>query len=339
MASKKKTPSKKPTTTSSKRASASRSGGAPKAAKASKPVVTKRAAGGTPATTIATNALTIVAPLSTAGYGAILNQTTKEERADLGGRTKGDGVLRDVGDWITLIMYARSKFAPSVLRYGDTRVAYLCMTALALGDVIAEARGARGGATSAGGARVAAFAAARSVRDDVLHALEQVTKGSADASALADVERDLAHDDQLAIALGKLADLADAWVTKAGKDEGVAALVSGAGLTSDDAAAARNAAAALVGASVDAKGAGSRAAQDPPDVNAAEGAVIAEMRIARRAFEQAKKKDPRVPALNPGAATRAVIGTHVRKPAAKPAPVPPPPAPGPSPANGGDAAS
>jgi hypothetical protein len=62
-------------------------------------------------------------------------------------------------------------------------------------------------------------------------------------------------------------------------------------------------------------------------VNAAEGALLAEMRVARDAFAAAHARNPAIPRLIPGAATRAVLGTHARR--AKEAPAAPAPAPTP----------
>lgn len=50
---------------------------------------------------------------------------------------------------------------------------------------------------------------------------------------------------------------------------------------------------------------------------AAEGAVLAEMRVARDAFATAHDRNPAFPRLIPGPATRGVLGTHAHR--AKPA--------------------
>ncbi len=272
----------------------------------------------TPTTVVATKTLASLAPLTSAARAAFLAQTTTQERADLGGRTKSDGVLRDAGTWIAQIAKFRSK-----TRYGENRLAFLCESTLALADAIATAKTGRSGAASAGALRNGSIASARAVRDDLLHALQQVTRGSADAAEVADAARVAQRDDELAESLSTLADLAEAFLAKAKKDAGAAALAEGASLTASDVDAARAASAALVSSGAARVTAGNARAQDTPEVNLAEGTVLAEMRVARRAFENANAIDPTVPRLNPGPATRNVLVSHAKaKAVAAPAPAP-----------------
>jgi hypothetical protein len=294
-------------------------------AKASAPS-TKVSTQETPATVVATKTLASLAPLSAAARAAFTAQTTTQERADLGGRTKSDGVLRDAGTWIAQIAKYRSK-----TRYGENRLAFLCESTLALADAIATAKTGRTGAASAGALRNGSISAARAVRDELLHALQQVTRGSAEAADVAEAARGGQRDDELAESLTALAEIADAFLTKAKKDAGAAALAEGASLTSADVAAVRSAATALVSTGAARVTAGNARTQDTPEVNLAEGTVLAEMRVARRAFENANAIDPTVPRLVPGPATRHVLGTHSHGKASPPVA---PSAPVASPTNG-----
>ncbi len=267
---------------------------------------------------IATKTLASIAPLTPAARTAIGAQTTAQERADLGGRTKSDGVLRDAGTWIPIIAKYRSK-----TRYGENRLAFLCESALELADAIAAATTGRTGASSAGAVRDGSFASARAVRGDLVHALEQVTRGSAEASAVADAARGADRDDELAESLGTLADIAEAFLAKAKKDAGAAALADGASLAASDVDAARAAAATLVSSGAARVTAGNARVNDTPEVNLAEGTVLAEMRVARRAFENANAIDPTVPRLIPGPATRNVLASHAKAKVALPPAAPP----------------
>jgi hypothetical protein len=259
----------------------------------------------TPATVVATKTLASLTPLTSAARAAFTTQTTTQERAELGARTKSDGVLRDAGTWIPIIAKYRAK-----TRYGENRLAFLCESTLALADAMATAKSGRSGAASAGALRNGSITTARVVRDDLLHALQQVTRGSADAAEVADAARGAQRDDELAESLSTLADLAEAFLAKAKKDAGAAALAEGASLTASDVDAARAASAALISTGAARVTAGNARANDTPEVNLAEGTVLAEMRVARRAFENANAIDPTVPRLVPGPATRHVLGTH-----------------------------
>jgi hypothetical protein len=288
-------------------------------AKTSKPSI-KVSTKETPATVVATKTLASLAPLTDAARAVFTGQTTAQERADLGGRTKSDGVLRDAGSWIPQIAKHRVK-----TRYGANRLAFLCESVLALSDAIATAKTGRTGAASAGALRNGSITAARAVRNELLHALQQVTRGSAQAADVADAAREAQRDDALAESLTSLADIAEAFLAKAKKDAGAAALAEGASLTAADVTAARSAAAALVSTGAARVAAGNARVQDTPEVNLAEGTVLAEMRVARAAFENANAIDPTVPRLVPGPATRHVLGTHshgkVSSPVAPSAPV------------------
>lgn len=280
---------------------------------------------GAPAEIVAANVLATLPPITDDVRAAFLSQTTPAERADLGGRTKSDGVLREAGLWIAKIQSARQTFGSTAIRYRDARVAFLCESTLSLADAINRARGGRTGARTSNSRRSAALLAARRVRDDLLHTLGQIARGGPDEAAIADVERDLTHDDQLAVALKKLASIGEGWLASAATDPRIAALVSGAGLDATDMANARTAAASLSEAGAGRAVAGRALVQDTPEVNIAEGTVLAEMRAAKKAFDAGATINPAIPRLVPGPATRHVLGAHSRGPKPAPPPVPPTP--------------
>lgn len=261
------------------------------------------------ATALATKTLATLPALTPAAREAFAQQTTPAERAQLGGQTKSAGVLRDAGAWLAVMTRALEKYGASI-RYGEGRVAFFCEAILTLDEAMSSARGARTGALVSNARRNAAMRQARAVRDDLLPALAQVTRGTSVAAQIDDVERDLLHDDQLAIALGKLADVLEAELSRAAKDPKAKARLDGATLTAADLARARGVQAALGAAGLERAEAGRTQHNDPPEVNAAEGTLLAEMRVAKKAFDAAHAQLATVPRLVPGPATRAVLGDH-----------------------------
>lgn len=277
----------------------------PKAKPQSKPAALPK----NPAVRLASKTLASLPALSDAARAAFAEQTTPQERAALGGRTKSANLLREAGNWLTIINRAIAKDGGSI-RYGSARVAYLCETILALDAAMNEARGARTEAVTSSARREAAMQGARVVRDDLLEALAQVTLGTSHAAELADIERDRRHDDQLAVALDELAGLLDRLLARAEQDAKTAALTEAARLSRRDLAHARAAREAIVAAGSARVEAGARLRNDPREVNLAEGALLAEMRVAKRAFDAARARTAAVPQLVAGAATRAVFGPH-----------------------------
>lgn len=269
-----------------------------------------------PAVALAVKTLSSLPALSDAARAAFAGQTTTEECAQLGGRTKSANVLREAGGWLAVINRGLAKHG-EVIRYGTARLAFFCEAMLALDAAMVEARGARTGAVASGARREAAMGSGRAVRDDLRHALGQVTRGTADAATLADIERDLLHDDQLAVALGKLGEILSAKLARAEEDPQTRALLDGARLSRADLERVEAAREAIVAAGSDRVEAGSRSRNDPRDVNIAEGMLLAEMRVAKKAFDAARTTLAAVPRLVPGPATRAVLGgrsgTHARR--------------------------
>ncbi len=272
------------------------------------PAKSNKAPAASPSVIVASRVLRSLPALGDAARRAFDAQTTAGEQAQLGGRTKSDGVLREAAQWISAIDSAKRKFGGAIA-YGEVRLAYLCTVLLDLADARESASGARDGAAKAAASREAALGKARAVRTSLLHKLEQIARGNAhDEAALEAVESDTRHDESLASGLDKLASRADAVLART--DETTRALVAGAELEASDAEQARAAKDALVTAGVAATDAGRRQAKDSPAVNLAEGRVLAEMRVAEKAFRQAHDQNPAIPRLVPGPAVRQVIGAR-----------------------------
>ncbi|AKF06759.1 hypothetical protein [Sandaracinus amylolyticus] len=271
-----------------------------------------------PTVQIAERSLAALAPLREPERAAFLAQTTPEDRAALGARTRADGVLRDLGPLIAHIDASVAKYGTTI-RYGAPRRAFLAQTTLELADALATATGKRDGATSASAQRNAALRRGRAVFGDLAHALSSIARGSAEAARLDAVERDFDHEDTLARGLRQLAELARGWIERARTDEAARALVAGAHLTEADVTSAERAAEALLTAGADRVGSGRASANDPPEVNVLEGIVLAEAREAWRAFEAARSNHPSIPRLPLGTALRQVIGTRPKRAKPKPA--------------------
>ncbi|HEX4516769.1 MAG TPA: hypothetical protein VH054_24645 [Polyangiaceae bacterium] len=294
---------------------------ATKAKSAAKPATVS-----SPSVVLATRALSSLPALKAAARDAFRAQTRAQERADLGGQTKSAGVLREAGAWIPTMAAALDRFGAAIA-YSKTRFAFYCESVLALSDAIAHATTTRSGSVTANARRDGALARAHEVRKDLRHALGDVTRGSDSAKRLATIDQRGQQDDVIASVLGQLADLADDVLASAKKDDGVAALVDGV-LSAELVVEARDVAGDLTSAGAGRFTAGPARVQDPPEVNLAEGTVLAEMRVVKNAFERAHEKNASIPHLVPGPETRKVLASHakgkVQPPALPPAQPSPP---------------
>jgi hypothetical protein len=276
------------------------------------------------AVAIATRTLAVLPPISDHARAAFLGQTTPQERAVLGGRTKAIDVLACAGQWIAIIKPALDRDrSRNSIRYPTGRLAFLCEETLALADAINHARAGQSGSSKAAARINATRATARHLRGELIHALQSITRGTADAAEVAAIER-RDTDTDLVGALSDLAALAQGWLDRAAREPEVAPLVDGV-LMASDVAAATSAAVALGAAGMDKSDAGRAGGKDPPAVNLVEGTVTAELRVVYRAFEKAHALDGNVPRLVATGSLHAIFGSHAKKtPATPPAPQAPP---------------
>jgi hypothetical protein len=229
-----------------------------------------------------------------------------ETRRALGERTKAAGVLDDGVRFAVEIDAAYRQFPKEVEKhYARERYAYF-LGELAVLDEKVEAQKARGG--DVGAARGAASdveAAARGAREAAQSALRKFAgKRAAERAALAEASGRATTTAELGDSLGRLADLAAAWIARPGASAAIQR--KAAGLDEALVAATRAAAEALGGAGAGAKLAGRKRSADAPEVNVAEGSVLAE-------FDEANAARPVIGRLVPGPATRSVLAKSAKK--------------------------
>lgn len=247
------------------------------------------------------------------------------DRAKLGARTKGIGVLQDGVTWATQMDAALRQYGTGALTsYSPARYVYFLESLTALADQLAVARSKNKDVGAARGTAASRREAALTARDALLSPLRTFAgERAAESEALDTATGVIDPDDRLGESLADLAALAQTWLALA--DEDSVFLAAEAGLTVDLATAAITAAKALTGSAADAKLEGYIAGNDSPLVNLAEGGVLLEMREAMRLFNEAHAKHPAVKKLSPGPSTRGVLGRRgatTGKKSEEPAPKP-----------------
>src|SRR5262249_14873770 len=154
--------------------------------------------------------------------------------------------------------------------------------------------------------------AAQSAREDLLDVLAELA-GAEEAGALADATGASQPDDELARSAKALTALGTNWLERAQPDAAAAGLVGESHLDRALLDRVKKAAADLALAGSAKTVSGGALANDTPPVNLAEGRVLAELRVALKAFEKAHEKDPEVPRIVPGAGTRRVLSPRPKK--------------------------
>lgn len=110
---------------------------------------------------------------------------------------------------------------------------------------------------------------------------------------------------ELAASIASLATLARRWIARTGSD---AVLAEDVGLVESVVQTAVKHRETLIGHGTESALDGSKTGHDTPLVNLAEGRVLVEMEAAMRAFDNEGPRNPSVPRLNPGPATRRALG-------------------------------
>lgn len=227
------------------------------------------------------------------------------QRVALGGRTRAAGVLGDGVSWAVEIDIAYGKYTAAVEQhYSRERFTYL-LDRLGELDRTLEGHGTQHDGT--GEKRLTAEERqkeAAALRRKVIDKMEGVA--GTRAAERRDLDRAIGTVANLGQSILDLVTLGRGWLTH--KDPQLMLLCKSARLTEDLLAATFAAGAALTSSGSDAKLAGRKRSADSPEVNLIEGWVLQEMEEAQRCFDNAHDESSLVPRLNPGPATRNVLG-------------------------------
>ncbi len=228
---------------------------------------------------------------------------TNARRADLGGRTKATGVLREGVSWAVQIDQAYSKYSAAVEEhYARERFVYFLDRLEALDTAIAGQGTHREGTGVKRATSEERERAAREARNKVI---EKMTRIAGERAERADLEAATGTADKLGASIKSLVTLGRGWLKSS--DPTLTLLCKTARLTDALLDATLAAGEALTGAVTDAALAGRKPSSDSPEVNVVEGWVLAEMMEAQRGFDGAHAESRIVPRLTPGPATRHVL--------------------------------
>jgi hypothetical protein len=241
--------------------------------------------------------------------------STNDRRASLGSRTRADGVRREGVAWAVAIDQAFTRY-PALIEehYSKMRFAYFLDRLAALNAAIeaqTTRRGDQGVAqTTAGDSEQAA----RDARRRLLAKMRGFAGHRASERALLDEATGRTDDvEALGASIRALVKLGQTWLERQDNKSKIQA--ASAGLTERALNEALAAAEGLTKAATDVTLAGRRPAADAPEVNLLEGWVLHEMAEAQRCFDEAHSATRIVPRLQPGPATRHVLGP--KRPRAK----------------------
>jgi hypothetical protein len=238
---------------------------------------------------------------------AFLRQASTAKCAELGSRTKAEGVYREAQKWAPIIHSAIEKHPVALRRYGKARFTWYLLCLRELGEHVASQKTRQSKATTARSALDRATESGKAVREVLAEALEILSQGDPAAEAAYSTAYGTSESpESLRRSLAALADLADAWLART--DDESLALVESVDLNADDVQLAREAHAALGDASSSRTTEGSTRASDDLATNRAEGRMLFEMRLAMSVFESAHRRTGLVPKLTPGPATKSALG-------------------------------
>ena len=238
---------------------------------------------------------------------AFLRQASTAKCAELGARTKAEGVYREAQKWAPIIHSEIGKNPVALRRYGKARFTWylLCLRARRAGRV-AEDQAVE--ASTARSALERAVDEGKAAREVIAEPLGILAEGDAAADAeLATAYGTIESPEALRASLASLADLADAWLAKS--DEESRVLVESVDLNAGDVQLVRDAHAALGDASSSRTTQGSARTNDDLATNRAECRMLFEMRLVMSVFESAHRRTGLASRLTPGPATRAVLAT------------------------------
>lgn len=249
---------------------------------------------------------------------AFLRQASTAKCAELGARTKAEGVYREAQKWAPIIHSAIEKHPVALRRYSKPRFTWYLLCLRELGEQVGSQKTKQSKASTARSTLERAVEEGKAVRDVLAEALEILAQGDAAAeAAYATAYGTSESPESLRRSLAGLADLADAWLAK--RDEESRALIESVDLNADDVRLAREAHAGLGDASSSRTTEGSARTNDDLATNRAEGRMLFEMRLAMSVFESAHRRTGLVQRLTPGPATkRALAPSRVERPTPDP---------------------
>ncbi|MEZ4394366.1 MAG: hypothetical protein R3A48_25110 [Polyangiales bacterium] len=256
---------------------------------------------------------------------AFLRQFSDESCRALGVTTRAAVVELEAMRFARLAHgFLRGPAAASV-RYAPARLAWLleCLDAL-VGAREADVA-ARGAVQAKQRGRTLAAERATSLAGELSLALQDAAVGDESlARELSDARSLVTPADDAAAALDALAGVLESWLKRG--DATLAALLDGYGLSTQDVAAARDAASSLRAERARAQG-GGNALTDGAEVNVREGRVLYELRLLRKLFHRASDRlgDPTIPRFNPSPSLRRVFIDERKSTEGQPeAPIPTP---------------
>lgn len=246
---------------------------------------------------------------------AFRSQCSDARAESFGTRTKARSVLGEARKWAVQIDRTLSQARPGqTIRYSAARLAFFLESIVELAETLAREQGNTAAAGVAAGSVAVAEQRARSIRNDLLLALEEIADGNDGLGAELEAARGGSSPSALVDSLRALADLGTRWASSF--DPALHALVESVELTRDDLGAARAAADALASAIGGKTTASPRKTNDSAAVNRIEGRVLFEMGKAMTPINAAAARGIGTK-LVPTAATSAVLTTHAKKSAGK----------------------
>jgi hypothetical protein len=235
--------------------------------------------------------------------------STDAQRSALGARTKARGVAADATRWAASIDRQLRDYAVVREHHEPKRFAYYLLRLEALVAEIGNQGTRKSAQGTAKTGAATAIVAARAARAKLLLALERYAGNrQAENDQIKAALKSGTEDDAVVESLRDLVTLAASWLKT-----GSAFLLHSARLTPALLDEVRLAAEQLASAGASATEAGPAPARDSPAVNLVEGWLLEEMIRVRDDFEAAHKESQIIERLIPGAATRAIFGSHPKK--------------------------
>ena len=239
----------------------------------------------------------------------LATQTTDEYLEELGGETRSPAVLSESRSWIVPIDKTLVN-PPDGLFYGDENFTYMLECIANLHDTMEAKKDSQSGAERARGVKEANLQRLRRQRNQLIAALSSMARGNTLLENEITIARGAADSaDAVLSSTRDVIKLARRWLREEPRRARLAKLSEA---VVESAEAAVN---ALAEATDQRREDGKVIVRDDADTNLAEGRVLFQMKLAMRAFENARDLGAKVPKLIPGAGTKRVLSG---KPKVKP---------------------
>lgn len=236
--------------------------------------------------------------------------------AELGTRTKARLVLLEAQSWAVIIDRGlRTPGIEKILKYTPDRFGFYfdCMDTLETN--LREQQVRQGAVKDIKRANEDAEKAARAASETLGETLADVAgEREKEEAELAGLPATLTSPDDRAERLRKMVELGRRWTKR--KDPELQVLIEEYALDEAALASAEKAAADLESTRPEARG-NRVEPHDSPAVNLVEGRMLVEMKVVKRLFDRARLVNKAIPAVIPGAGTRAVLSPRPKVAAAK----------------------